>query len=477
MNGRHLFSLCTLAACLMAVGCAQPIKPVAAQPVSTVAGKSSEAVHVYRLDNGLKLVVKEDHRAPVMVSQVWYKVGASYEHNGSTGLSHVLEHMMFKGTHKHPPGEFSRIIAANGGKENAFTGEDYTAYFQQMEKSKVGLSFELEADRMRNLLLPPEEFEKELKVVIEERRMRTEDEPRALTHEQFDAAAYINSPYRNPVIGWMDDLENLKVGDLRAWYQKWYAPNNATVVVVGDVNPDEVYALAQKYFGPLKPSEITPPKPQREIVQMGVRRITVKAPAELPYLMMGYKAPVVKTAKEAWEPYALEVLAGILDGGDSARFAKELVRGKQIASGVGAGYSPYARAAQVFGFSGTPAEGHTVAELEQAIQQQIKRLQDELVTGQELARVKAQVVAGKVYERDSGFYQAMVIGMLETVDLDWSLMDQYLDKVRAVTPEQIREVARKYLVEDRLTVAVLEPQPIDINAMPKMQHTGGSNAH
>ncbi len=187
------------------------------------------------LDNGLRVIVKEDHRAPVMVSQVWYKVGSSYENDGITGVSHVLEHMMFKGTPKRPAGEFSRIIAANGGRENAFTGQDYTAYFQQMEKSRLKVSFELEADRMRNLLLQPAEFAKEIKVVMEERRLRTDDEPQSLTQEQFTAAAFVNSPYRHPIIGWMDDLENLRTEDLREWYQKWYAPNNATVVVVGDV--------------------------------------------------------------------------------------------------------------------------------------------------------------------------------------------------------------------------------------------------
>lgn len=473
MKARVILPMSGLLLALLTSGCAQPVKPTQAAP----AVKRDGAVHEYRLDNGLKLIVKEDRRAPVMVSQVWYKVGASYEHNGSTGLSHVLEHMMFKGTHKHGPNEFSRIIAANGGRENAFTGDDYTAYFQSMEASRVEVAFELEADRMRNLLLPPEEFKKELQVVIEERRMRTEDDPRALASELFQAAAYTSSPYRNPVIGWMNDLEHMKVEDLRAWYQKWYAPNNATVVVVGDVDPEHVYRLAQKYFGPLKPSELGTLKPQKEPAPRGQRRIAVKAPAELPYLLMGYHTPVVKTAPESWEPYALDVLAGILDGGDSARFARELVRGKQIASGVGAGYNGYARDDQLFTFSGTPAEGHSVAELEQAIREQITRVQNELASEQELARVKAQVVAGKVYERDSGFYQAMTIGMLETVGLSWRLMDDYVDRVRAVTPEQIRAVARKYLVDDRLTVAVLDPQPLDQAAKPRMPKAGASHAH
>ena len=190
-------------------------------------------VHEFRLDNGLKLLVKEDHRAPVMVSQVWYKVGASYEPSGITGVSHVLEHMMFKGTETHPPGEFSRIIAENGGSENAFTSQDYTTYFQRMEKSRLPISLELEADRMRRLQLQDEEFQKEIRVVMEERRMRTDDKPTALTYEQFRATAYMASSYRSPTIGWMNDLENMELSDLADWYRRWYAPNNATLVVVG----------------------------------------------------------------------------------------------------------------------------------------------------------------------------------------------------------------------------------------------------
>jgi len=447
-------------------------------PQIAAAVKSNPLVHEFMLDNGLKLVVKEDHRAPVVVSQVWYKVGSSYEPTGLTGISHVLEHMMFKGTPNHPPNEFSRIIAANGGKENAFTGRDYTAYYQQLERSRLPISFELEADRMRHLLLPEKEFAQEIKVVMEERRLRTDDDPESLTYEHFNGVAFISSPYRHPVIGWMDDLENLTVDDLKQWYATWYAPNNATVVVVGDVNPQEVLSLAKKYFGPLKPSKVIPPKPRREFEQKGLREIKVKAPAELPYLLMGYQAPVLKTAgKDAeWEPYALEVLAGVLDGGESARFAKYLVRESQIAASAGAGYGLYARLQDLFMLDGTPAQGHTIAELGQALRAQIKRLQDEKVSDAELTRIKAQVVAGEVYERDSTFAQAMQIGTLETVGLDWRLIDDYVAKVSAVTADQIQQVARKYLIDDRLTVAVLEPLPIDPNK-PRAAPGGAMGGH
>jgi zinc protease len=433
----------------------------------SVVSFAESVIHEYKLENGLKLVVKEDHRAPIMVSQVWYKVGSSYEHDGITGVSHVLEHMMFKGTKAVPSGEFSQIISENGGRENAFTSQDYTAYFQTMEKNRLPVSFELEADRMRNLIIPEEEFLKEVQVVMEERRMRTEDNPQSLTYEQFNATAYASSPYRLPVIGWMDDLENLQVGDLRDWYQKWYAPNNATLVVVGDVDPEEVHALAKKYFGPLKPSDISAVKPRLEVAQRGRKEIKVEAPAKVPYLMMGYKTPVVLTAEQPWEPYALEVLAGILDGGEGARLASELVRGTSVAASAGAGYDGHDRLDSLFLLSGTPSKGYTVKDLEKALIEQVQRLRETPAEQQELDRVKAQLRADKVYEQDSIFYQAMQIGILETVGLSWKDAERYLGRIEAVTAEQVQSVANKYLVPDRLTVAELVPQPIDPDRPPR----------
>ncbi|MBP1148355.1 MULTISPECIES: pitrilysin family protein [unclassified Methylocaldum] len=419
------------------------------------------AVHEFRLDNGLKLLVQEDHRAPAVVTQVWYKVGASYEYGGITGISHMLEHMMFKGTEKHPPGEFSRIIAANGGRENAFTGQDYTAYFQTLEKTRLPVSFELEADRMRNLLLSDKEFKKEQQVVLEERRLRTDDQPRAKMEEHFQAVAYTNSPYKNPVIGWPDDVSRLTVGDLNHWYGLWYAPNNAILVIVGDVNPQEVYALAKKYFGPLKPSKLPEIKPRGEVEQLGARRMTVRLPAKLPYLVMGYKTPALRTiGEEDWEAYALEVAAGILDGGNSARLSSRLVRGQQVAASAGAGYNLYSRLSNLFTLEGTPAQGKTLQALEKALGEEIRRLQDEPVSAAELARVKAQVLAHHIYQRDSMFYQAMQLGMTETVGLGWKTVQEYVDKVNAVTAEQVQKVARKYLIDDRLSVAYLEPLPM-----------------
>jgi zinc protease len=489
LNAKYLISLTavvTLSACMAH----DPVKPASgdmasaaisdeykptAQGYTAAASNRDSNIKEYRLDNGLTVLVKPDHRAPVVVSQVWYKAGSSYEKNGTTGVAHVLEHMMFKGTDDYGPNEFSRIIAANGGQENAFTGQDYTAYYQQLEKSRLPISMKMEADRMQNLNLSAEEFGKEIKVVMEERRMRTDDKPKAKTYEQFMATAFVNSPYHHPIIGWMDDLENMVAADAQDWYSHWYAPNNATLVVVGDVEPKAVVELAKQHFGPLKPKAVPKLKPQREIPQKGVRRITVRETARLPYLIMGYKIPVVSTAKQSWEPYAIEMLAYVLDGGDSARFTKNLIRGKSIAAGIGAGYDMYSRLGDLFTISGTPAQDFSVDDLEQAIRGQIKQLQDAPVSEDELNRFKTQIIASKVYEKDSVFYQAMQIGTLATVGLDWRLSDQFLEKIRAVTPEQIQTVARKYLIDDGLTVATLDPQPVTQTANAASH--GGSHAH
>ncbi len=445
---------------------ARPVLSIAVPLLAVLlhAAPVTAAIQEKMLDNGLKVVVKEDRRAPIVTSQVWYRVGSSYEHGGLTGVSHVLEHMMFKGTEKLQPGEFSRIIAENGGDENAFTGRDYTAYFQTLANDRLAVAFELEAERMRHLALPEEEFVKELEVVKEERRLRTDDDPESLTFEQFNAVAYEASPYRIPIIGWASDLEAMQVGDLRAWYRKWYAPNNATLVVVGDVDAEQVFALAEQYFGPLAPERIDRPKPRTEPVQKGEKRLTVKAPAKEPYLVLGYKTPGLAEAAEPWEPYALEMLASVLDSGASSRFSRELVRGERIAASASASYSAFSRLSDMLLLDGTPAKGQDAATLEQALLAQIHRLQTAPVSLEELQRIRTQLVASKVYEKDSVFYQAMQIGQLEAVGLGWQLLDDYVEHLSAVTPEQVQAVAQKYLTSDNLTVAVLDPQPLDGDA-------------
>ena len=438
---------------------------------------ASPPVQERQLANGLRILVKPDRRAPILTSQIWYRIGSSYEYGGITGISHVLEHMMFQGTERFGPNEASRIVAENGGEENAFTGRDYTAYYQNLAGDRLAVAFELESDRMRNLTLGAKEFAKELEVVKEERRMRTDDDPQALTYERFMAAAYDASPYRNPIIGWPSDLEQLTAADLRDWYRLWYAPNNATLVVAGDVDPEQVFALAEKHFGPLKAETVAPPKVRAEPPQLGEKRLRVKAPAKEPYLLMGYKTPSVADADEPWEPYALEILSSILDGGDSARLARELVRGSQIAASVSAAYTAFERLPGLFLFEGVPATGQTAETLEQAIGNQIARVQQEPVGDAELERVRTQVIADKVYQQDSLFYQGMLLGQLATIGLDWRLADTYVDHLAAVTPEQIQAVARKYLIPERLTVAVLDPQPLDGQQAAKPPTTLGGHAN
>lgn len=450
-----------LLALLMLSGAALASAPAPTQPAETA------AVHERVLGNGLKVLVKRDRRAPIVTSQVWYKVGSSYEYNGITGVSHLLEHMMFKGTERLGPNEFSKIIAENGGDENAFTGRDYTAYFQTLAADRLPIAFELEAERMRRLKLPAEEFVKELEVVKEERRLRTDDDPQSLTFERFNAVAYEASPYRIPIIGWASDLESMDVADLRAWYRQWYAPNNAVVVVVGDVDPEQVFALAEQHFGPLAPEVITPPKPRAEPSQVGEKRLLVKAPAKESYLIVGYKAPSLADAPEPWEAYALEMLTAVLDEGSSSRLARDLIRGSRVAAEVNASYSAFERLPGMLLLSGTPAAGQTVAGLEQALDAQIQRLRQEPVSPAELARIRTQLIADKVYELDSVFYQAMQLGQMEAIGLGWRLVDEYVDRLSEVTPEQIQMVANKYLTPDQRTVAVLDPQPIDDDVAPE----------
>jgi zinc protease len=431
-------------------------------------------IQEFKLPNGLRLIVQEDHRSPVVVQQIWYRAGAVDEVNGKSGVAHVLEHMMFKGTKKIKPGQFSRIIAAAGGRENAFTGQDYTAYYQQLEKSQLPLAMKMEADRMANLRLTDEEFAKEIKVVMEERRWRTEDKPAGMLNEQFNAAAYTAHPYGRPIVGWMNDLENMKAEDAREWYRTWYAPNNAVLVIAGDVNAQEVYRLAKQYYGPIKSRKLPERKPQTEPEQKGERRVVVKAPAKLPSIQMGYHVPGLKDPEKDWEPFALQILAGVLDGNSSARLNQALVREQRIAVDVGAGYDIIQRSrSSTFELEGTPSEGKTIEELEAALLQEIERIKESGVTEEELQRVKAQVIAADVYQRDSTFYQSMQIGRLEISGFSWRILKDYPAKLSAVTPQQVQDVAKKYFNRDNLTVAVLDPQPIDPNEKPR----GKPHAH
>lgn len=423
------------------------------------------------LANGLRVIVKEDHRAPTVVHMVWYRAGSMDEFNGTTGVAHLLEHMMFKGTKNLKPGEFNKRVAAAGGRDNAFTSLDYTAYFQQVPNTRLSEMMALEADRMAGLVIGQEGFSQEIKVVMEERRLRTDDQPHALVHEKLMAAAFQAHPYGRPIVGWMNDLENMTAQDALDWYRRWYVPNNAYLVVVGDVSKDAVFRLAEKHYGKIKGRALPVRKPQREPAQVGIKRIVVKAPAKQPYLTMAWKAPRLGDVNKEREPFALTVLATVLDGHDAARFARNLVRGSKIAVSAGAGYDATVRGEAMFVVDGTPSEGKTIAELEAALRAEIERIKQDGVSAEELERVKIQTVAAQVYKRDSMMAQAMEIGGIEASGMHWRDIDTILEKIRSVTAEEVQAVARKYFDDAALTVAVLDPQPLP-EAAPKAAASG-----
>jgi zinc protease len=409
----------------------------------------------------MRVVVREDHRAPTAVQMVWYRVGSIDEHDGVTGVAHVTEHMMFKGTPSVGPGEFNRRVAAVGGRDNAFTSTDYTAYFQQVPASQLKTVMALEADRMRHLTLDPDGYSKEIQVIMEERRMRTDDQSSARVHEAMNAVSWQAHPYRRPVIGWMSDLEQMTVADVRDWYRRWYVPNNATLVVVGDVNHQQVFGLARQTYGAIPARALPERKQYEEPVQTGQRQLDVKAPADLPLLVMGWKAPRLNDPRKDVDPYALEMLAQILDGHEAARLPTALVREQQVAVSVDTSYDSTNRGPGMFVLQASPRPGHTVAELEQAIRGALAEVANKGVTEQELARARSQLRASEVYKKDSVMGQAMEIGMLETLGYGWQASPLMLDKLNEVTVADVQRVAQSYFKDDQLTIARLVPQPLD----------------
>ena len=425
---------------------------------------ANASVKEFELSNGLKLIVQEDHRAPVAVVQIWYKVGSAHERRGITGVSHALEHMMFKGTEAYPDGQFSEIVAAKGGRENAFTSSDYTAYYQQWSSENVGLSFELEADRMNNLVFKEEEFLKEINVVLEERRLRTDDNPQGLAREANRALAFQESPYRHPVIGWESDIKGMRLDDLEQWYQQWYAPNNATVVVVGDVSSKAVHKLAQQHFGGLARETVPILRSANERVAQGTKRLIMTSDkVRVPLLLMSYKVPSLGSVSSSDEVdradvYALDVLAEVLDGDNSARFARHLIRGKSLATYASIGYSPASLLDTLFSISAVPAEGITLDQLEVAITSELLEIIESPPTQVEMQRVKSQVIASRVYAMDSMESQATIIGQLESVGLDWRLKDEYIENITKVTANDLVAVVKKYIRQDALATTQLLPE-------------------
>jgi zinc protease len=428
-----------------------PLTALAADPQPT---------HEFTLDNGLKVIVREDHRAPVVVSQIWYKVGSSYETPGQTGLSHALEHMMFKGSDKAGPGQASLILRDLGAEENAFTSDDYTAYYQVLARDRLPVALELEADRMASLKLPADEFSREIEVIKEERRMRTDDKPTAKAFERFKAMAYPASGYHTPTIGWMADLDRMKIEELRHWYQAWYVPNNATLVVVGDVKPDEVKALAERFFGPIPRRDVPPSKKPLELAEPGERQITLHVQTQMPSLIYGFNVPSLATTDDPRMVNALRLISALLDGGYSARISARLERGEELVSGAGSSYDAFTRGDSLFTISATPnvQKKKTLADVEAGIWRLLDELKTKPPTTEELERVRAQVIAGLVFERDSITSQASTIGQLETVGLSWKLIDDDLAALQSVTPAEIQKAARTYFTRERLSVAHILPE-------------------
>ena len=404
------------------------------------------------LSNGLKVLLKEEHKSPVVTFQIWYRVGARNERLGKTGLSHVLEHMMFKGSKKYGPKQFSQVVQRNGGNDNAFTSKDYTAYFENFSADRLEIAMDLESDRMQNLLLDPKDFLSERDVVKEERRMRYEDDPTNTMVEQMMATAFAAHPYQWPVIGWMADLGNLTRDDLYQHYQTYYAPNNATIVIVGDFDAKKVLPLVQKHFGSIPRGPEVPKVGAVEPKQQGEKRVVVKQEAELPAIYAGYKVPTLKHP----DAYALNVLQGILSSGKSSRLYRSLIYDKQIALYAGGDYDDVSVDPNLFYVYAGVMPGKSTEEVEKAIYAEIERLKTEPVTDEELQKAKNQAEASFVMSQDSVFYQAMLLGQYETV-ANWKLFGQYLDGIRAVKKDDVQRVAKEYFTEDNRTVGILVP--------------------
>jgi zinc protease len=439
--------------------------------------QTTPKVEQFTLANGLTVIVKPDHRAPTAVHMLWVRTGSMDEVDGTSGVAHVLEHMMFKGTPDLKAGEFSRRVAALGGRENAFTSKDHTGFYQQIPAGRLEDVMKLEADRFAHLQWADAEFAKEIEVVKEERRLRTEDSPRALMGEALAATVFVASPYRRPIVGWMSDLDAMTPGDVREFYQRWYVPGNAAVVVAGDVDVAQVRRLAETYYGGIPARAVPTRKPRTEPQQTGVRRIDFKAPAEQAYVSMAFKVPGIQsldaTQVADQDALALTVLAAVLDGYSGARLDRALTQGdSRVADSAGAYNGLWGRGPQLFMLGGVPAAGKTVQQVEAALREQVARVAREGVTEAELSRVKTQWVAGEVYQLDSVFNQARALGGHWVQGLPLDAGERLIARLRAITADQVKGVAQRYFGDDQLTVAVLQPQPLDKTRKPRTPPVG-----
>lgn len=464
----------TFAVLAMAAGLASPVwvsaqpapaTPAMPSPPPGAAPPTASGARYYTLSNGMPLIVQPDRRAPTAVHMLWVRVGAMDEVDGLSGIAHVVEHMMFKGSKALAPGEFSRRVAALGGRENAFTSRDYTGYYQQIPAQRLEDVMRLESERFAHPDWPEAEFRKEIEVVKEERRLRTEDQPRAVLAEQLFATSFIASPYRRPIVGWMSDLDAMTLDDVRTFQRQWYSPHNAAVVVAGDVDPEQVRQLAERTYGQIPPRAVPVRKPRTEPVQQGLRRIAVKAPAEQAYVALAYRVPSLERLDQLGEgdrdALALMLLSAVLSGYDGARLERALAQDAQrVADSVSSAAMVQGRGPGLFMLLGVPAAGRSAPELEEALRKEIAKVAREGIGEAELQRVLAQWRAAMVYQRDSVHYQAQELGSNWVQGLPLDANERLLALLREVRPAQVQAVAARYFGDDQLTVATLLPQPL-----------------
>jgi zinc protease len=417
------------------------------------AARAADRVVAATLDNGLRVLLLEDQRSPIVSFQLWYRVGSRNEHRGSTGIAHFLEHLMFKGTPSHGPKEFARLVEQNGGQNNAFTSQDVTSYYVDIAADKLDLVIELEADRMQNLLLDPKEIASEREVVIEERRTRTEDDPSGFLGEEVSSIAFKAHPYGAPIIGWMDDIKRVTPEEIRAFYKSYYVPNNAIVVAVGAFRAADALEKIKKRFGRIPRGKVPPPILAVEPTQNGERRVLVKKQAELPIVYMAWHVPN-HTSDDA---VALEVLSTILAGGRASRLYRDLVYQRQLALEAGGDNAYFSLDPNLFWFWATPMPGQTPEKLETELGAHMERLKTEPVTDEELARAKNQIEAAFVYQEDSIHQRASLLARFELLG-GFALKDSFLAKVRAITAADLTRVARTWFAPERKSVGVLVPK-------------------
>ena len=419
------------------------------------------------LSNGLKVLLLENHKAPVITFQVWYRVGSRNEEYGKTGISHLLEHMMFRGTERVGPGELARIIQENGGQHNAFTSADSTTYFQNLKSDRIGVSLELESDRMQNLVLQEEGFRTERSVVMEERRLRTDDNPKAVAWEQLWAAGFQSQPYHWPVIGWMEDIARLRLEDVKAYYKRFYNPVNAVLVVVGDFDKKTLLEKIERSFGAIRRGVLPGQRVSIDEPHNGERRITVKREARLASVVMGFHVPnlrglsdkgasEIQDVQESRDSYALEVVEALLGWGESSRLQSSLVRGKKLALAVGVSHPLLSKDPSLFTISADVLPDKSVTDIERATDEEIERLQREPVSERELQKAKNQLEASFIFQQDSIFSQASQLARYEMVS-SWRNIDAYLPSIRAISAEDIQRVVKRYITPDNRTTVILRP--------------------